>query len=401
MKITGIILFITFLLLNVQCTSAQTPLDGRGGGIIAYQYEEGGTTLLHAMNADGSGDVAITESTNISLCPAWSPDGSRLLFVSNQNGDFDIYVIEVLDLENAEFGPPQQLTDLPGFESLPRWSEDGNSIIWSSSGDNGFGIYILNLNGEVCFFNTGLENSFQPDWSPDGNQIVFSVAGTSQRRDLYIINTDSTGLTPIGNGFTPEWCPVSNRIVVTDTPNANEDLFTMNPDGSDVVRLTTNSYHDFTPNWSPDGTRIAYQYSSSGPDQIHIIDADGTNDTAITSGPAPKTQPAWMMPQQSGASESERADLPDFNLLTPWPNPFNDTATIKFELAEPAHVRMEVFDINGRKIRTLVAERLVAGAHIVTMRSSGQTGLQLASGIYLCRMTVGTHQATQRMVLVK
>jgi WD40-like Beta Propeller Repeat len=402
MKIAGIVLLIPFLLLNVPCTSAQIPLDGRGGGVIAYQYEEAGTTLLHLMNADGSGDVAITESTNTSLCPAWSPDGSRLLFISNMNGDFDVYVMEVLDLENAEFGPPQQLTNLPGFESLPRWSEDGDRIIWSSSGASGSGIYILTLeDGEVSFFNTGLENSFQPDWSPDDSQIVFSVAGTSQRRELYIINTDSTGLIQIGNGYTPEWSPVSNRIVVTDTPDGDEDLFTMNPDGSDVVRLTTNDNHDFTPTWSPDGTRIAYQYSSNGPNQIHIVNADGTNDMAITSGPAPKTQPSWMMPQQSGASEYERADLPGFELHTPWPNPFNNTATIQFELADPALVRLEVFNVRGRMVRTLVAERLAAGTHIVSLHSAGRTEHQLASGVYLCRMTVGSRQTTQRMVLAR
>ncbi len=78
------------------------------------------------------------------------------------------------------------------------------------------------------------------------------------------------------------------------------------------------------------------------------------------------------------------------------PNPFNPTTTIQYDLPNPGQVRLEVFDANGRKAATLVDGWKPAGVHGVTF-----DGTNLASGVYVCRLTVGNFEAAAKLVLMK
>jgi hypothetical protein len=79
-----------------------------------------------------------------------------------------------------------------------------------------------------------------------------------------------------------------------------------------------------------------------------------------------------------------------------YPNPFNPSTTIKFTLATPAEVSLDVFNLMGQKIVTLVDEPLGAGLHEVTFDASGY-----ASAIYFYRLTAGEFRQVRKMVLVK
>jgi len=90
-------------------------------------------------------------------------------------------------------------------------------------------------------------------------------------------------------------------------------------------------------------------------------------------------------------------DLPDdFALGDNYPNPFNPTTTISFDMPVTGHVKLEVFNILGRKVSTLVDEQLDAGNHTVSWDAS-----RLASGTYIYRMTAGDFTETRLMILVK
>ncbi|MFH1010793.1 MAG: alpha/beta hydrolase-fold protein [bacterium] len=89
--------------------------------------------------------------------------------------------------------------------------------------------------------------------------------------------------------------------------------------------------------------------------------------------------------------------LPElFRVLRSYPNPFNATTTISFTLSEPQKVRLEVFDVQGRLVATLVDSPMTAGAHEVAF-----DGRELSSGTYFCRLTSGPDMLTQKMTLLK
>ncbi len=85
-----------------------------------------------------------------------------------------------------------------------------------------------------------------------------------------------------------------------------------------------------------------------------------------------------------------------------WPNPFNPTTTIAYELPAPATVTLAVYDAAGRRVRTLVAgEFVAAGHHEVAWDGRDAGGRLAAAGVYLCRLRAGAAVRTQRMTLLK
>ncbi|MCB9513081.1 MAG: T9SS type A sorting domain-containing protein [Candidatus Latescibacteria bacterium] len=84
-----------------------------------------------------------------------------------------------------------------------------------------------------------------------------------------------------------------------------------------------------------------------------------------------------------------------------YPNPFNPTTTIKFALATNEHVHLNVYDLSGRLVRTLVDEPMVAADHEVLWDGKDQGGSRAASGVYFYKLTAGDFTATEKMVLLK
>jgi hypothetical protein len=97
------------------------------------------------------------------------------------------------------------------------------------------------------------------------------------------------------------------------------------------------------------------------------------------------------------------AALPRVTRLHPnVPNPFNPTTTIRFDLARAGRVELEIFDVNGRRVRTLVDGWFDAGwGHRVTWNGLDASGNRVASGIYLYRLVAGEAESTRKMVVLK
>ncbi len=100
------------------------------------------------MNADGSDQVNLThDPAALDALPAWSPDGSRLAFVSERDGNREIYVM------SADGSSPMRLTDDPGEDSNPTWSLDGRHILFSSDREP-IGIFVMAVDGTGVRFVT-------------------------------------------------------------------------------------------------------------------------------------------------------------------------------------------------------------------------------------------------------
>ena len=91
----------------------------------------------------------------------------------------------------------------------------------------------------------------------------------------------------------------------------------------------------------------------------------------------------------------------EFALFDPVPNPFNPSTTLSFALPTTSRVKLEVFDVRGQLVATLLDERRSAGVHHVTWNARDRSGQAVASGVYLCRIQAGSFTDTKRMVLLK
>lgn len=102
------------------------------------------------------------------------------------------------------------------------------------------------------------------------------------------------------------------------------------------------------------------------------------------------------------AVESEVLSQPKtFSLSQNYPNPFNPVTRIDYTLTEAADTRLEIYNVRGQRVRTLVDHHLEAGAHFVHWDSRDMNGQSVAAGIYFYRLMAGERSATRKMLLLK
>ncbi|MCB0293337.1 MAG: T9SS type A sorting domain-containing protein, partial [Calditrichaeota bacterium] len=91
----------------------------------------------------------------------------------------------------------------------------------------------------------------------------------------------------------------------------------------------------------------------------------------------------------------------DFALYQNYPNPFNPVTVISYQLSVVSDVVLTVYDLLGRKVRTLVAERQAAGLQSVLWDGSDQGGRPVSSGLYIYRMQAGPQVQSRKMLLIR
>ncbi|MDH3890569.1 MAG: T9SS type A sorting domain-containing protein [candidate division Zixibacteria bacterium] len=116
----------------------------------------------------------------------------------------------------------------------------------------------------------------------------------------------------------------------------------------------------------------------------------------------------WMMATMAGWSlaldveDYRSGTLPDrFLLMQNYPNPFNPQTSIRFELAGAGYTSLELYNVAGQKVATLVDEHLSAGEYVTSWNGHDSNGNQAASGVYFYRLESGELRSTRKMVLLR
>ncbi len=210
---------------------------------------------IYVMNADGTGLRQITNHLANDRHPSWHPDGERVVFMSDRDGDMDLYVVNA-----ADGSSPVQLTNAPATEARPKYSPNGTKIAYTkkttAGNSGGFSIHVMDADGtnDRQITPDAMEAAGN-DWSPDGSRIAF--------HDNYCIV----------------------RLVTCTSSN----IWVVKPNGKGMKQLTFDSggAYNQEPTWSPDSRRLAFEHgaNSLSMTDIYVMNANGSGITNVTRTP--------------------------------------------------------------------------------------------------------------------
>jgi TolB protein len=258
------------------------------------------------MNGDGTGLRRLTRNTVTDGSPVWLPDGARIGFLRSINGRDEIYVM------NADGSDQRRLTLLPRGVGVSGGAPGGD-LTWSPEGEKiAFIAYAGHLGRpDIFVMNTdgsGLRNvtntattSFDSTWSPDGRRTAY-LDGSPGGAPLYVVNADGTGkqrltgpvMVDLGS---PSWSPDGRTLAFT---GRGGDIYTVHADGTGLRKLTAGPGWNVGSEWSPDGRRIVF--SSSRDDPAHrtfdlfVMNADGSGQRNLTHTPGVSEHAASWAP---------------------------------------------------------------------------------------------------------
>jgi eukaryotic-like serine/threonine-protein kinase len=286
-------------------TPPATPLGG-GYGQFAFASSRSGIPEIYLANGDGSNPAAITNMPEGACQPAWSPDGSQLVFTSPCSGLDDVFENATLYVINADGKQLAPLFAEPGGDFDPAWSPDGMRIAFASRRAGRPSIYVLDVvtnTVTLLFESTGnFMEVRNPVWSPSNNQILFVAdRGISE---IWVM-TD-TGKTPFQlvysslefMDFDPVW-----------SPNGQMVRFSQRLLGPSTVWLEELTYEQrelmsaqrliFSPPWienikySPDGLWLLFEGLVENNRDIYRMSAQGESVTRLTIDPSMDFDPTW------------------------------------------------------------------------------------------------------------
>lgn len=159
---------------------------------------------LYSLKADGTEFDRLVNSEFSYWVPRWSPDGGKIAYASDEDGESEVYV---MDKDGSNI---KQLTDNAGFDGYPNWSPDGRTILFVSDRGGSWDLYLMNVDGsDQTPLTTATTNEFQASWSPDGKWIVY-VSDEDGDYEVYIMDSHGENQQKLTDNNSkdsmPVWC---------------------------------------------------------------------------------------------------------------------------------------------------------------------------------------------------
>lgn len=263
-------------------------------GVIAC--ETSGHRIVYVSEVDGDADIYLVDpdSGNSSLLthrpsstesgPQWSPDGKHIAFVSDGLGSLDIIAVDVSNFGETDLIAFQVLTSSEGNEESPRWNADGDQLAYVTDLDGHSDVYVAHFQpetgegGSPVRITSGETEEFLGDWSPDGEWLVFSRRGDEDAQGLWMRNPDGVNLFRLTseNDLAPVWSPDGDaiafvRLASEKSGEGNRDIYLLRPEDDDEWRGTVKAEPLIT---SPEADHSP-DWAPDGDTLVYVSERDG------------------------------------------------------------------------------------------------------------------------------
>jgi TolB protein len=270
---------------------------GEPSGLIIFQGRDTDGYGIFTVPASGGAVRLLPVPVKGSIgSPRYAPDARTLAFIGEDASEQPDLFVSGPNGENPR--PIAPSSQQP--EGAPAWSPDGTTIVFASKRDGNWEIYTVHPDGSgLTRLTTDPAFDSTPVFSPDGKTIAFTSdrgADPEHPSHLFLMNSDGTNVRQISNGedeSTPDYSPDGRRIAYVGFTAGNADIWIADADGSHARRLTDDRKFQYTPRWSPDGEWIAFEnYLRSFPD-LFLMRPDGSNRRQLTDVGNYAGAPAW------------------------------------------------------------------------------------------------------------
>lgn len=250
---------------------------------IAYVVQRGVSSYeLRVSDYDGFNAFTIVKSKEPLMSPEWSPDGSKLAYVTFENKKSQVVVHDIRS------GARKVVGSLRGHNGAPSFSPDGSRVAFTSNQDGVLNIYVTGVGGgspRQLTSNAG--NNTEPSWSPDGGYILF----TSDRGGLpqvYQMSSSGGGASLIGgSGSGKISADGKNLIMVSGDRIVRRDLV------SGSTEAISSTFLDESPSISPNGTMVIYSSTKGVSKVLQLVSADGRFKANLPGAGGQYKFPAW------------------------------------------------------------------------------------------------------------
>lgn len=288
-RLTAAFILFSMLLVVTSCASKQG--DTPNGGIserIAFASARDGNADIYIVDVDGGNLKKLSKTFLGASSPTWSPDGSKIVFITSvKGGSAEIRIM------NADGSQQKPIFDNGGYFSDLVWSPNGKIIAINTPSEEFEDpkIAFINPNGDEIEVPKSVNLQGRSiSWSPDSKKIVFSSKTDILQNEIFVFDFDDGSLTQITHtadkfltNYSPVWSTDGGHIAFvrsdpSDIQTYDAEIIVIEPDGSNPMRLTNQADKAYPIAWSPDGAKIAFHFHHN----IFVMNSDGSNRTQLT-----------------------------------------------------------------------------------------------------------------------
>jgi TolB protein len=270
-----------------------TGLPGAFNSRIAYVTSSGKPQeyRLQVADTDGYNPQTLLTSKEPIMSPVWSPDGSRLAYVSFETG------LSAIFIHNIHTGEREKIASFDGINSAPAWSPDGRTMAMTLSKEGNPDIYIMSLANKAL---RRLTNHWaidtEPAWMPDSRSLVFT-SSRSGKPQLYELSLDKGSrpgrLTFEGNYNANASVSADGKVITFVHGGNNSYKIAVLYRDTRMMQVLTDGPLDESPDFAPNGTMILYASQDKGRAVLAAVSTDGRQKQRLALTDGEVREPSW------------------------------------------------------------------------------------------------------------